>query len=95
MSTIRRRLIDNELKPWQKKMWCIPKFDAAYVAQMEEVLDLYAEPEDPMMPVVNFDEAMKHMVADTREPIPVKPGQTAKQDYEYRRVGTSEYLYVL
>jgi transposase len=89
ISTIRRRLIDNELKPWQKKMWCIPKFDAAYIAQMEEVLDLYAEPADPMMPVVNFDEAMKHMVADTREPIPAKPGQTAKQDYEYRRVGTA------
>jgi uncharacterized membrane protein len=42
-----------------------------------------------MMPVVNFDEAMKQMVADTREPIPAKPGQTAKQDYEYRRVGTA------
>jgi transposase len=44
INTIRRRLKENELKPWQKKMWCIPKFDAAYVAQMEEVLDLYAEP---------------------------------------------------
>ncbi len=89
INTIRRRLKENELKPWQKKMWCIPKFDAAYIAQMEDVLDLYAEPENPMMPVVNFDEAMKQIVADTREPILAKPGQTAKQDYEYRRVGTA------
>ena len=89
IETIRRRLKEKELKPWQKKMWCIPKFDAEYVAQMEEVLELYAEPEDPLRPVVNFDEAMKQMVADTREPLPAKPGHTAKQDYEYSRVGTA------
>lgn len=89
IETIRRRLKEKELKPWQKKMWCIPKFDAEYVAQMEEVLELYAEPEDPFRPVVNFDEAMKQMVADTREPIPAKPGQAAKQDYEYQRIGTA------
>ena len=41
--TIRRRLAENELKPWQKKMWCIPKVDAEFVARMEDVLDLYAE----------------------------------------------------
>ena len=89
IETIRRRLKEKELKPWQKKMWCIPKFDAEYIAQMEEVLELYAEPENPMRPVVNFDEAMKQLVADTREPIPTKPGQTAKQDYEYSRIGTA------
>ena len=89
IETVRRRLKEKELKPWQKKMWCIPKFDAEYVAQMEAVLELYAEPEDPLRPVVNFDEAMKQMVADTRDPIPAKPGQTEKQDYEYRRVGTA------
>jgi hypothetical protein len=26
--TIRRRLAGNELKPWPRKMWCIPKVDA-------------------------------------------------------------------
>src|SRR5450432_1462909 len=41
--TIRRRLDENKLKPWQKKMWCIPKVDAEFVARMEDVLDLYAE----------------------------------------------------
>ena len=34
----------NALKPWQKKEWCIPKVSAEFVANMEDVLDLYAEP---------------------------------------------------
>src|SRR6476659_9380948 len=46
--TVRRRLKENHLKPWQKDMWCIPKLDAEYVARMEDVLDLYAEAFDPM-----------------------------------------------
>jgi hypothetical protein len=33
-----------QLKPWQEKMWCIPKIDAEFVARMEDVLALYAEP---------------------------------------------------
>jgi hypothetical protein len=44
IETIRRRLEENDLKPWQKKMWCIPKLDADFVAQMEHILDLYADP---------------------------------------------------
>ena len=48
--TVRRRLAEKELKPWQKDMWCIPKVDGAYVARMEDVLDLYAEEPDPQYP---------------------------------------------
>ena len=40
--TIRRRFKENDLKPWQKKMWCVGKMNADYVAQMEHILDLYA-----------------------------------------------------
>lgn len=89
IETVRRRLKENQLKPWQKKMWCIAPLDADFVAQMEHVLDLYAEPPDPTRPVVNFDEALKQLVDDTREPKPMKPGQPAKEDYEYRRIGTA------
>ena len=46
--TVRRRLAENDLKPWRKDMWCIPQVDAEYVARMEDVLDLYAEPPDPI-----------------------------------------------
>ena len=55
--TVRRRLADADLKPWRRKMWCIPQVDADYVARMEDVLDLYAEAPDPQRPVVCFDES--------------------------------------
>jgi hypothetical protein len=45
--TVRRRLAENDLKPWRKDMLCIPKVDGEYVARMEDVLDLYAEAPDP------------------------------------------------
>jgi transposase len=53
--TVRRRLAENDLKPWRKDMWCIPQVDAEYVARMEDVFDLYAESPDPNRPVVCFD----------------------------------------
>jgi transposase len=87
--TIRRRLAEKEIKPWQKKMWCIPKFDSDFVAHMENVLDLYAEPADPSRPVVCFDETLKMLVADVKEPLPPRPGSVEKYDYHYRRNGTA------
>ncbi|KTD14324.1 Uncharacterised protein [Legionella israelensis] len=54
-------------------MWCIPTFDADYVAHMEEILDLYFKPEDPLQPVVNLDEAMKQQITDTHDSILASP----------------------
>lgn len=87
--TIRRRLNEKKLKPWLEKMWCIPKVDAEFVARMEDVLDLYCEPADPDRPVVNFDETPRQLVSEMRVPVPAKPGQPARCDYEYRRNGTA------
>ena len=87
--TIRRRLAENELKPWQKKMWCIPKVDAEFVARMEDVLDLYAEPPDEQRPVVCFDETPRQLIGESRVPVAAKPGQPARFDYEYVRNGTA------
>ena len=58
---------------------------AEFVAHMEEVLDLYAEPYDPQRPVVCFDETSTQLLADTRPPLLAQPGRPARQDYEYRR----------
>src|SRR5262249_26853857 len=33
--TVRRRLKENRLKPWQQDMWCIPQVDGNFVARME------------------------------------------------------------
>ena len=86
--TVRRRLAENHLKPWQKEMWCIPKVDAEYVARMEDVLDLFAEAPDPKRPVVCFDESPTQLIGEVRPPIPAAPGRPERFDYEYRRNGT-------
>jgi transposase len=87
--TVRRRLAEMDLKPWQKKMWCIPKIDAEYVARMEDVLTLYAEPSDPKRPVVCFDETPRQLIGEERVPIGAEPGKRARFDYEYVRNGTA------
>src|SRR5271169_4864385 len=86
--TVRRRLAENDLKPWRKDMWCIPQVDADYVARMEDVLDLYSEAPDPERPVVCFDESPTQLIGEVRPPIPAEPGQIERYDYEYKRNGT-------
>jgi hypothetical protein len=86
--TVRRRLAENDLKPWRKDMWCIPKVDGEYVARMEDVLDLYAEAPDPKRPVVCFDESPTQLIGEVRQPIPAEPGQLERYDCEYKRNGT-------
>jgi transposase len=86
--TVRRRLGENHLKPWRRDMWCIPKIDGEYVARMEDVLDLYAEPADPQRPVICFDESPVQLIGEVREPILAKPMQPLRYDCEYRRNGT-------
>jgi len=54
---------------------------------MEDVLDVYHLPYDPDYPVVCFDESSKQLVAEKRMPIPAKPGQVERFDYEYQRNG--------
>ena len=58
------------------------------VVGLEDVLDLYAEPYDPKRPVVCFDETSTQLLAETRAPMPPRPGRPQRQDYEYRREGT-------
>jgi hypothetical protein len=64
-----------------------PKASAAFVANMEDVLDVYARPLDEKRPVVCVDEGGKQLIGEVREPLPVRPGSAAKQDYEYERGG--------
>jgi transposase len=87
--TIRRRLAEMPLKPWQEKMWCIPEINAEYVARMEDVLQLYAEVPDPRRPVVCFDETPRQLIGEERVPIRAEPGKPRRVDYEYVRNGTA------
>jgi transposase len=93
--TVRRRLAENDLKPWRKDMWCIPKVDAEYVARMEDVLDLYAEAADPARPVVCFDESPTQLIGEVRQPIPAAPARLERYDCEYRRNGTANLFVFL
>ena len=54
---------------------------------MEEVLDLYHLPENARYPTVCFDETSKQLVGEIVTPLPAKPGQPVRYDYEYERNG--------
>jgi len=64
-----------------------PKASAGFVANMEDVLDVYARPYDPARPVVTIDEGGKQLIGDARPPLPVRPGTAKRVDYEYIRGG--------
>ena len=66
-----------------------PKANAAFVAAMEDVLDVYTRAHNPARPLVCLDETSKQLVAETRTPEPMRPGQPACHDYEYKRNGTA------
>lgn len=78
----------NELQPWRKQQWCIPEVNGAFVAALEDVLNLYAEPYDPKRPKLNFDETSRQLLSDVRDALPPAPGQPARVDSEYERHGT-------
>ncbi len=54
---------------------------------MEDVLDVYTRPYDPRLPQVCMDEVSKQLLRDTRTPLPIRPGQLQRVDYEYEREG--------
>lgn len=61
---------------------------------MEDVLELYHEPYDPLRPVVCFDEGSKQLIGETKMPLPMSPGQPQRYDYEYERHGTCNLFMV-
>jgi hypothetical protein len=66
-----------------------PKANAAFVAAMDDVLEVYHRPHDPARPLVCLDETSKQLVAETRRPLPMRSWQEARHDYEYRRNGVA------
>jgi hypothetical protein len=80
----------NELKPWQKKMWCIPpKHNAEFVFHMENVLEVYQRPYNPRFPLVCMDELSKQLTSESQVPLKARPGRSECFDYEYARNGTA------
>jgi hypothetical protein len=76
------------LKPWRKQQWVIPpEHNGEFVAQMEQVLDVYKRPYDARRPVVCMDESPRQLIRETRLPVPAGRGRPARHDYEYERCG--------
>jgi transposase len=70
-------------------MWCVADLDEDYIANMEDVLEVYEWAYDPQQPVVCLDEKPITLHADVRPGSPAVPGREARQDNEYKRCGTA------
>lgn len=70
--------------------WIIPpQQNSQFVANMEQVLDVYKRPYNEDFPVICMDESPKQMIKETRIAIEMKPGHEAKEDFEYERCGVA------
>ena len=98
--TIGEMLNTNQVKPHISEYWCIPKEnDAGFVANMEDVLNIYQRPYNPSVPVICMDEKPIQFLDEARQRIKAKPlridpdtdvakeGYTEKIDSEYVRCG--------
>ncbi|MCY4644486.1 MAG: IS630 family transposase [Bacteriovoracales bacterium] len=92
---IRIILKEFYLKPWQQKMWCIPRVDKEYIERMEKILDLYEKGDTKEKPLICLDEKMLQLSEDSREATLIAPGEVKKMDYEYRRNGTANVFFAL
>jgi len=59
---------------------------------MEDILETYALPYDPEIPMICMDEQPYQLLSDERQPLAMKPGEVMKQDYKYIREGTCSTL---
>ena len=66
-----------------------PKQNAAFVARMEDILELYKRPYDERFPLVCMDEQPVQLVKETRAPLPGRPGRPRRYDHHYERAGTA------
>jgi len=70
--------------------WVIPpKANGEFVAAMENVLETYAQPYSPRLPVLTMDEQPIQLLKETRRPIPATKAHPRRVDYEYERAGTA------
>ena len=70
-------------------MWVVADLNDDYIAKMEDVLEVYERPYDPLQPVICLDEKPVTLHADVRPASPASPGREARRDNEYERCGTA------
>lgn len=83
------------MKPHIKQYGVIPpKQNTAFIANMEDVLEVYQRPHDPKRPLICLDEQSKQRLREVSPAKLMKPGQPARVDYEYERNGTANLFRV-
>lgn len=73
-------------------MWCIGTITGEYIANMEAILDLYAEPAVANEVRICYDERPCQLIDHVLTPIPAKPGVSQKEHQEYLRNGVCNVL---
>lgn len=94
-STVQRMLARHRLKPWRHHSWLHRRrpCDAAFLAQVRDIADLYTRPLAPTETVICFDEltalAPRPRLTPTR---PARAGQPVQVEHEYHRTGALNVL---
>ena len=76
-------------------MWCVPEIDREFIDRMEDLLRLYAKPDDGKEPVVCLDERPVQLLDSARDGRPARPRTIARRDYEYVRRGTANIFCIV
>ena len=71
-----------------------PEANSGFVAAMEDVLETYQKPRYLYCPLVCLDETSKQLIAETRAPIPPRPGRSVRHDDEYQRNGVANLFMI-
>jgi transposase len=88
--TVQRILANHKLKPWRKHLWLSPKVprDAQFVAQVQEIVELYTRPLAAQEMVLCADEKTSLQPRTRLAPtLPAQPGLPVRVEHEYERKG--------
>lgn len=75
-----------------KQTWCIGKLTAQFLARMERILWLYAQPYNRLRPVLCYDERPCFLIGELVKCKPMKEGEIVKQHYAYEKLGSCSLL---
>lgn len=66
--------------------------DASFIARMEQILALYAQPYDELYPVICFDERPCFLIGERVAGLEMKAGKPAREHYAYAKHGSCALL---
>jgi hypothetical protein len=88
--TVQRILAHHKLQPWRHHLWLSPKVprDAAFAAQVQEIVTLYTRPLGVWEMVLCVDEKTSLQPRTRTAPtLAAQPGQPVRVEHEYTRKG--------